>query len=284
MNVKPVALVTGASSGIGKVTADKLIAAGYRVYGTSRRDRPAGDHAFPLLMLDVTNDDSVTAAIEELLQREGRIDLLVNNAGYGIAPAAAEESSIGQAKHLFDTNFFGMVRMTCAVIPQMRRQGGGRIINIGSIIGLIPLPYVALYAASKHAVEGYSEALDHELRTQGIRVSVIEPAYTRTDFESNSQQADLPLEEYAAIRNKLTAVVSQAMAKAEQPESVADVIVKVAQSTQPKRRYTVGKLAGRLAFLRRFAPAGLLDKAVRNSLQLDDRRATEPKGQRANGE
>lgn len=208
----------------------------------------------------------------------------MNNAGYGIAPTAAEESSIGQAKHLFDTSFFGMVRMSGVVIPQMRHQGGGHIINIGYIIGLVPLPFVALYAASKHAVEGFSEALDHELRTQGIRVSVIVPAYTRTDFESNSQQADLPLEEYAATRSKLTAIVSQAMAKADQPERVAEVIVKVAQSTQPKRRYTVGKLAGRLAFLRRFAAVSLLDKAVRNSLQLDDQRPPEPKGQRANGE
>lgn len=280
MTVKPVALVTGASSGIGKVTADRLVAAGYRVYGTSRRGRLAGEHHFPFLSLDVTNDASVAATVSELLQREGRIDLLVNNAGYGIAPAAAEESSISQAQQLFDTNFFGMTRMITAILPQMRRQGRGRIINIGSVIGIVPLPYVALYAASKHAIEGYSEALDHELRTYGIRVTVIEPAYTRTDFENNSQQPDLPLEEYAPVRSRLTEVVSQAMAKADKPEIVADAIVKAALSPQPKRRYTAGTLAGRLALLRRFAPASLFDKVVRNSLQLD---TLNLKGNNANG-
>lgn len=281
MTVKPIALVTGASSGIGRVTANKLIAAGYRVYGTSRRGSQAGDQGFPLLTLDVTEDDSVTAVVRELLQREGRIDLLVNNAGFGIAPAAAEESSIDQAKHIFDTNFLGMVRMVVAVLPQMRRQGKGRIINIGSVIGIVPLPYVALYAASKHAVEGYSESLDHELRTYGIRVSVIEPAYTRTDFENNSQLPDLPREEFAPIRSRLTDIVSQAMAKADEPEIVAEVIVQAAQSTRPRLRYTAGKLATRLALLRRFAPASVLDKAVRKSLQLD---TIKPKGHKADGQ
>ena len=110
------------------------------------------------------------------MRLEGRIDLLVNNAGFGVAPAGAEESSIEQAQAIFDTNFFGIVRMTRAVVPHMRRQGSGRIINIGSVLGFLPMPYGALYSATKHAVEGYSESLDHELRTRGIRVSVIEPA------------------------------------------------------------------------------------------------------------
>lgn len=169
MNNKRVALVTGASSGIGEATAHQLLAEGYKVYGTSRRGSQAGTHRFPLLTLDVTDDASVGAAIDDLLRLEGRIDILVNNAGFGVAPAAAEESSIEQAWSIFDTNFLGIVRLTRAVLPHMRRQGSGRIINIGSILGVVPLPYVALYAASKHAVEGYTGALDHELRTQGIR-------------------------------------------------------------------------------------------------------------------
>jgi len=269
MTDKRIALVTGVSSGIGEATAKRLMAAGYRVYGTRRRRPQSGPSDYPLLTLDVTDDESVTAAVDELFRREGRLDLLVNNAGIGIAPAAAEESSINQARHILDTKFLGMVRMIRAVVPQMRRQGGGRIINIGSIIGIVPLPYVALYAASKHAVEGYSEALDHELRGFGIRVSVIEPAYTRTAFEANNLMPDSPLEAYAQIRSTLTKVMSQAMAKADAPEAVADVIVRAALSDRPERRYTAGKLAGRLAFLRRFAPASLVDKAVRNSLQLN---------------
>ncbi|HKN03818.1 MAG TPA: oxidoreductase [Buttiauxella sp.] len=269
MTNKRVALVTGASSGIGEATANKLLAAGYTVYGTSRRETLKRTHPFPLLKLDVTDDDSVKAAIDELLRREGQIDILVNNAGFGVAPAAAEESSIEQARNIFDTNFLGIVRLTRAVVPHMRRQGQGRIINIGSILGSVPLPYVALYSASKHAVEGYSGALDHELRTQGIRVSVIEPAYIKTQFEANNIEPDAKLEEYDLIRAKLVKVVSKAMAEAESPEVVAEVVVKAAQTLRPKVRYTAGTLAGKLNFILRFAPASFLDKVVRNSLQLD---------------
>src|SRR5512143_4220078 len=110
--------------------------------------------------------------------------------GFGVAPAGAEESSIAQAQSIFDTNFFGIVRMTRAVVPHMRRQGAGRIINIGSVLGFLPMPYMALYAATKHAIEGYSESLDHELRTMGIRVSVVEPAYTNTPFDAQLLEPD----------------------------------------------------------------------------------------------
>lgn len=271
MTRKRVALVTGASSGIGRASAAKLLAAGYTVYGTSRRGALAGTYPFPILTLDVTDDASVEAAIDELLRLEGRIDLLVNNAGFGVAPAAAEESSLDQARLIFDTNFLGIVRLTRAVVPHMRRRGSGRIINIGSILGIVPLPYVALYAASKHAVEGYTGALDHELRTQGIRVSVIEPAYIKTEFEANNIEPDARLEEYDLIRAKLTKVMSKAMAEAESPEVVADVVVKAAEALRPKVRYTAGTLAAKLNFLLRFAPANILDKVVRNSLQLDAR-------------
>src|SRR5213082_4113064 len=124
-----IALVTGASSGIGEATAKRLATAGYKVYGTSRRGAQSGQWSFAMLPLDVTSDESVDAAVKELIRREGRIDLLVNNAGFGVAPAGAEESSIQQAQSIFDTNFFGIVRMTRAVLPQMRQQGVGRIIN-----------------------------------------------------------------------------------------------------------------------------------------------------------
>lgn len=264
----PVALVTGASSGIGEASAKALTAAGYRVYGTSRRGAQAGARPYAMMALDVTDDASVSAAIGEVVQREGRIDLLVNNAGFGIAPAAAEESTTEQAKAILDTNLLGIVRTTRAVIPYMRRQGGGRIINIGSIIGVVPFPYVALYAASKFAVEGYSEAVDQELRTQGIRVCVIEPAYTKSQFEANSIQPDAPLAEYAATRAHLTEVVAEAMAGADAPEVVADVVLRAARAAKPKLRYTAGRTAAQLQFLRRFAP-GVLDGGVRKSLKLD---------------
>ncbi|MGL6161212.1 oxidoreductase [Microbulbifer sp.] len=269
MTNKRVALVTGASSGIGEASANKLVAAGYTVYGTSRRGDQAGQRPFPLLALDVTDDASVETAVDELLRLEGRIDLLINNAGFGVAPGAAEESSIEQAKAIFDTNFLGIVRMIRAVVPHMRRQRSGRIINIGSILGVVPVPYVALYVASKHAVGGYSEALDHELRSRGIRVSVIEPAYTKTQFEANNIEPDAKLGEYEIVRAKVSKVVSQAMAGADAPEVVVEVVMKAVQALHPKLRYTAGKTAGQIQFLRRFAPAAMMDKAIRKSLQLD---------------
>ena len=242
-----VALVTGASSGIGEATAERLAQAGYKVYGTSRRGAGSGQRSFEMLPLDVTSDESVAAAVSEVMRREGRIDLLVNNAGFGVAPAGAEESSIDQARSIFETNFFGLVRMTRAVVPHMRRQGSGRIINIGSVLGFLPMPYGALYAASKHAVEGYSESLDHELRTRGIRVSVIEPAYTKTAFDANFMEPDATLDEYRVAREGVNRRISQIMASAESPDVVADTVLKAANAAQPKIRY-----AGRQA---RKAPA-----------------------------
>jgi len=268
---KSIALVTGASSGIGKATAERLASAGYTVYGTSRRGAPANPLPFAMLPLDVTSDESVEALVGEVLRLEGRIDLLVNNAGFGVAPAGAEESSIGQAQAIFDTNFMGIVRMTRAVVPHMRRQGGGRIINIGSVLGFLPLPFGALYAATKHAIEGYSESLDHELRTRGIRVSVIEPAYTKTRFDANFMEADAKLEEYSGIRASLAVTLKKVMAVADPPDVVADVVLKAASAARPRLRYTAGKLAGRLWLLRRFAPAGALDSGIRKDLQLDAR-------------
>src|SRR5881227_199818 len=195
-----VALVTGASSGIGEAAAHQLLDAGFTVYGTSRR-AVAGEErgGVVFLPLDVTDDQSVAGAVREVLDRSGRIDVLVNNAGLGIA-GAAEESSIEQARALFDTNLFGSIRMTRAVLPQMREQGSGRVINISSVLGLVPAPFGAVYAATKHAIEGYSESLDHEVREHGIRVRLVEPAYTRTSFDANALPADEPLPVYARRR------------------------------------------------------------------------------------
>jgi NAD(P)-dependent dehydrogenase (short-subunit alcohol dehydrogenase family) len=270
---QPVALVTGASSGIGKATAERLAKAGYKVYGTSRRGATPGQRPFAMLPLDVTSDASVEAAVSALLRAEGRIDLLVNNAGFSVAPAGAEESSLEQANAIFDTNFFGVVRMTRAVLPHMRHQGTGRIINIGSVLGFLPAPYMAIYAATKHALEGYSESLDHEVRTRGIRVSVIEPGYTKTHFDANLLEPDVPLEEYREARMGVTRQLRAEMETADAPAIVADVVLKAATAPRPKLRYTAGSLANRLRLLRRFAPAGAVDAGVRKSLRLDGAKA-----------
>jgi len=262
------AIVTGASSGIGQATAERLARAGYKVYGTSRRTSPASQRPFQMLPLDVTTDESVEAAVNEVIRLEGRVDLLVNNAGFGVSPAAAEESSIEQARSIFETNFFGLVRMTRAVLPHMRRQGSGRIINIGSVLGFLPMPYGALYAATKHAIEGYSESLDHEVRTRGIRVSIIEPAYTKTQFDANLLQPDSKLDEYRADRALQSQVLRDVMAKGDEPSVVAEVVLKAATAARPKLRYTAGGLANRLRWLRRFAPAGILDAGLRKDFRL----------------
>ena len=263
------ALVTGASSGIGAATAERLAMAGYKVYGTSRRGAQAGQRPFEMLPLDVTGDDSVQTAVGEVMRLEGRIDVLVNNAGFSVAPAGAEESSIEQARSIFDTNFFGIVRMTRAVVPHMRHRRSGRIINIGSVLGFLPIPYGALYAATKHAIEGHSESLDHELRTWGIRVSVIEPAYTKTHFDANFLEADSKLDEYREVRAAVGKRLRQVMAGADQPSVVADVVLQAASAARPKLRYTAGGVASRLRLLRRFAPAGVMDAGIRKDLQLD---------------
>jgi NAD(P)-dependent dehydrogenase (short-subunit alcohol dehydrogenase family) len=269
------AIVTGASSGIGEATAERLARAGYRVYGTSRRGAQGqiGKRTFEMLALDVTSDESVRTAVNEVLRREGRIDLLVNNAGFGVAPAAAEESSIQQAQAIFNTNFFGIVRMIRAVVPHMRQRGSGRIINISSVLGFVPMPYMALYSATKHAVEGYSESLDQELRTQGIRVSLVEPAYIKSAFDANQLQPDEALGEYRDLRAGLDLRVKEALEGADGPAVVAETVVKVALAATPKVRYTSGALAGRLRFLRRFAPAALVDAGVRKDLRLDSQPA-----------
>jgi NAD(P)-dependent dehydrogenase (short-subunit alcohol dehydrogenase family) len=272
-----IALVTGASSGIGEATAKRLATAGYKVYGTSRRGTQSGQRSFEMLPLDVTSDESVEAAVKELIRQEGRIDLLVNNAGFGVAPAGAEESSIDQAKAIFETNFFGLIRMTRAVVPHMRRQGNGRIINISSVLGFLPMPYGALYAATKHAVEGYSESLDHELRTRGIRVSVIEPAYTKTQFDANFLAPDSKLDEYREVRALLDKVLKEVMATADEPTVVADVVLEAAIADRPKLRYVAGGLANRLRLLRRFAPARLVDAGIRKDLRLDAPTASLPR-------
>jgi short-subunit dehydrogenase len=264
-----VAIVTGASSGIGEATAELLANSGYKVYGTSRKVTQATKRSYNMIALDVNSEASIEAALKEVIKIEGRIDLIVNNAGFGVAPGGAEESSIEQTKMIFDTNFFGIVRMTRAVVPYMRKQGNGRIINIGSILGLIPAPYMATYAATKHAVEGFSESLDHELRTRGIRVSVVEPGYTNTQFEANTLEVDAKIDEYNIARKALAKLMKVAVEAGDDPKVVANVVLKAATAKHPKLRYAAGKLACRLSFLRRFAPAALVDSGIRKEMKLD---------------
>lgn len=262
-----IALVTGASSGIGLVTARALGRNGYRVFGTSRKPMPDASDGITMLICDVSDDESAQKAVDEVLSRAGRIDVLVNNAGIGLL-GGAEESTAAQAKAIFDVNVFGVMRMTNAVLPVMRRQRKGRIVNLSSIIGLIPAPYNALYASTKHAIEGYSESLDHEVRTQGIRVVLVEPGATRTSFEENLTRADRPLAVYDKARADAEQLMREIIEKGDSPEMVADAVVKAANAGSPKRRYTVGKVARQVRFIRRFLPESFVDKSLRKFNRL----------------
>jgi short-subunit dehydrogenase len=263
----PIAIVTGASAGIGRTTAEALAREGYRVFGTSRKVRTNGPHGVEMVACDVTDQQSVDRLIAHVLAEAGQIDLVVNNAGLGLV-GAAEESSIGQSQALFDVNVFGVMRVTNAVLPAMRQRGSGRIINISSALGLIPAPYLAHYAATKHAVEGYSQSLDHELREFGIRVLLIEPAYTRTDMESNSLEVDAPLPIYAGTRTKMFALNAKMLATGDDPSVVAQTILRAAREDTPRLRYPVGKAARQISLLRRFVPSRMFDKSLRKQMGL----------------
>lgn len=269
MPVKPskTAIVTGASTGIGRSSAEALARAGYTVFGTSRRQITDGPSQVTMLACDVVDDEAVNTLVATVLSQTGRIDLLVNNAGIGLI-GGAEESSINQVKALFDVNLFGAVRMTNAVLPSMRQRGGGRIINLSSVLGLIPAPYSAHYSATKHALEGYSESLDHELRAFNIRVSLIEPAYTKSVFEQNALGPDTVLKDYEQARAGALALVRDVMPTADPPEVVAKAVVRAAIARRPRRRYTAGKVARQISMLRRFVPAEMFDKSLRKQMRL----------------
>lgn len=262
-----VALVTGASSGIGLAIARELRRDGYQVFGTSRKPMADTPDGVTMLVCDVTDDESVQKVVDDVVSRAGRIDLLVNNAGIGLL-GGAEESSAAQAKALFDVNVFGVVRLTNAILPIMRRQRKGRVINLSSILGLVPAPFSALYASTKHAIEGYSESLDHEVRTQGIRVVLVEPGATRTSFEESMTRPDHALPVYDTVRTDAEKLMREIVETGDTPEIVAKVVVRAANATAPKRRYTAGKVAGQVRFLRRFLPESFVDKNLRKFNKL----------------
>lgn len=261
---KKVAIVTGASSGIGESTAVRLVEAGYRVFGTSRKANSSIESRnFEMLKLDVTDDESVANLVNEVIKRAGRIDLLVNNAGVGIL-GGAEESSLNQSHAIFETNFFGSLRMIQACLPHMRKQGSGRIINISSVLGRVPAPLSALYSASKHAIEGYSESLDHELRRFNIRSILIEPAFTRTNFDSNNVPVDREIAEYSEVRKQVIEFSKKSMeSQGDSVDVVSGVILKAATATNPRVRYTAGSSAAQMVYMRRFLPEKTFDSILR---------------------
>src|SRR5207244_3755181 len=181
---------------------------------------------------------------------------------------ALEETSIEEAKQEFDANFFGVLRVTNAVLPGMRQGGYGRIVNISSVLGFLPAPYQGMYAASKHALEGYTETLDHEVRRFGVRAMLIEPAYTKTKIVEHSKSARAALEVYAVERKHMAELVEREVERGDDPRLVAEAVGNALSVESPRLRYAVGK-GVMLSRLRRFVPAGMSDRSLRRQFQLD---------------
>jgi NAD(P)-dependent dehydrogenase (short-subunit alcohol dehydrogenase family) len=267
MNYQKAVLITGASSGIGRATAEHLRGRGYRVIGTARN--PAGVapiQGVELLPLDVRDDASVEACVATVLRAVGRIDVLVNNAGYSVV-GAVEEASPSEAQALFDTNVFGALRMVRAVLPLMRGQGSGLIINTSSVLGFLPAPFMGLYASTKHALEGLSESLDHEVRGFGIRVILIQPTFTNTLLDINAVQTGQRIDSYSALLKRASTAVTAQVKSSQGPETVAVEIQRAIEGPHKLRR-PVGSKARLLSRLRRFAPVGLVDRGLRKTFGL----------------
>jgi NAD(P)-dependent dehydrogenase (short-subunit alcohol dehydrogenase family) len=261
-------LVTGASSGIGAAIANLFHRRGFMVFGTSRSATPGSVREFPMLKLDVDSDVSAKACVDEVLSRAGRLDVLVNNAGFALG-GAAEETSIEEAKEQFETNFFGVVRMVKAALPHMREARSGRIITIGSVAGLLAIPYNAFYSSTKFALEGYLEALWFELKPFGIAVSLIEPGFVRTAINQAARLAAKPLTDYDGPRDRALAVIDRSVDKGIAPELVANAVLRTAQKANPRLRYRVGADARWLPRLKNATPWNFFAIGVRRTFELD---------------
>ena len=262
-----VVLVTGVSSGIGRATALKFAKQGCQVFGTVRNLAGAQPiSGVALLEMDVRDEDAIQRTIQNVINQTRRIDVLVNSAGVTLL-GAMEETSIAEAQTLFDTNFFGLLRVIKAVLPYMRVQRSGRIVNISSVLGFLPAPYMALYAASKHAVEGLSETLDHEVRQFGIRVSLVEPAFTKTNLDLNAPQTCAQIPAYDLERVVVSIAIQTNVQQAPNPDGVATTIVEAALGRWKMRHTPKGK-ASLLARLRRFMPAEPVSQGIRKTFGL----------------
>ncbi len=261
-----VVLITGASSGLGRAAAEALARRGYRVFGTSRR-ASTESRPYEMLCLDVRSDESVRACVDEVVRRTGRIDVLVNNAGYGLV-SLAEETTLEQARRQFETNFFGAARMVRAVLPVMRRQLAGRIINIGSIAGLLGIPGQSYYCATKWALEGFTESLLYELERFGIEVCVVEPGFFRTEIAEHVEEGAEPLPAYDALRSAVRTALLGAFERSLPPERFARRLVQIVESRYLRLRYPVTDGPPWIAWLKPLVPMELFSRCVRRWFRI----------------
>jgi NAD(P)-dependent dehydrogenase (short-subunit alcohol dehydrogenase family) len=265
---RQVVVLTGASSGLGRVTAALLAERGYRVFGTGRQ--PAGDApaGVEMLALDVRDDRSVADAVDRVIAHAGRIDVLVNNAGYLLA-GAIEETSVDEARAQFETNFFGAVRMVGAVLPAMRAQAGGRIVTIGSLAGLLGVPFEGFYSASKHALEGYSASLRYEVRPFNIHVSVIEPGFFRSQLGGAKRIPARSVPDYDGVRARATAAFDAAITHGPDPARIAATIASVIAAPAPRLHYRVGRDATIVPRMMALLPQPLFEWGLRRRFRLE---------------
>jgi NAD(P)-dependent dehydrogenase (short-subunit alcohol dehydrogenase family) len=255
MTMSKVALITGCSTGIGRDLAQRLTQSGYTVVATARKAETLWDIQAALkLPLDVTQPESIQAAVDCVLQHFGRIDVLVNNAGYAVR-GAVEEVPVEQTQQMFDANVFGVIRMIQAVVPHMRQQKAGRIINISSIAGKLVTPANGAYSASKFALEAISDALRLELAPFGIQVVLVEPGSIKTQFhttvEANAQEIfSNPHSPYQPLYDQYQKVTADMRQQEPGPEAVSLVVQQVIEASKPKARYLAGfPVSGKLVLL-----------------------------------
>lgn len=263
MTARRVAIISGASSGIGAACANELARQGWRVYGGRRLASPSNG-LVNSISLDVTDDASVRTAVAEVLRNESRIDLLVNNAGIAVA-GALEETPLADARSLLEVNFFGAMRLTQAVLPVMRSQRSGLIVNMSSLGGLFGLPFQAMYSASKFALEGMSESLRHEVGVHGVDVVLVEPGDVRTNITRNRLRLR-PAQGTSAYSGRFEGVL-RIIEKEEQggvaPETVARLVCRIADSRSRRARYSCGRLSQRSsAWARRVLPGKLFESII----------------------
>lgn len=268
-DTRKTALVTGASSGIGKAIAERLIADGYAVYVAARRVEQMRDleaRGAVALAMDITREADVSAAVERITAERGAVDVLINNAGFGLY-GAVEDVALDDARYQFEVNLFGLARLTRAVLPAMRAKGAGTIVNISSMGGRIYTPLGAWYHATKHALEGWSDCLRLELAPFGIDVVIIEPGIIQTGFGDVlsgpmlAYSGDGPYGDFAHKIADATAA-SYAEGGGSPPSLIADVVARALRAKRPKTRYVAGKLARPLLMMRRLFGDRVFDRAI----------------------
>ncbi|WP_018464574.1 SDR family NAD(P)-dependent oxidoreductase [Segatella paludivivens] len=251
--MKQTILVTGASSGIGLYIANRLHESGYNVIGTSRSpEKYQSKIQFKLLALDITDSNSIQSFTKELFSQIDTLDVVINNAGFMVT-GLVEETSIELGKQQFETNFWGTVSLTNELLPYLRKQRHGKIITTGSFFGLVGHPSVAYYSASKHALEGYFKSLRFELNQFNIKVSMIEPMYTKSNIESHGVVGDERIADYDTLRRNISSMYSREFAKAPEPTNVIKAVMKIINEANPKFSYPVGKGTSLILILQRFA-------------------------------